>query len=289
MADNTNRFGLNTYSQGDTNWDHTDTVETIDELAIERGAVADRPDSGDYDDELYLATDQQILYRWDAAATDWIVEGVGSETDPLPKVWANEIDADSVNTESASVNGPLDAETATVGHTQSETLGVDEDSGRFRWVSDTDDFQSVIEQFGEVDHGGVVYLTGRVEVDNLGERVRVEGNVPHGGAFGTARGDIAGLVPETGDTLTLSNRATLTYMSLRDIGTLEIDTEASISWCNLRDTTVIIKDDECNFSHNYRANDVTFESGTSAGVAIGNYGPDTAITDEGNNEVIGNT
>jgi len=92
MADNTNRFGLNTYSQGDTNWDHTDTVETIDELAIERGAAADRPASGDYDDELYLATDQQILYRWDETETDWIVEGVGSETDPLPKVWANEVE-----------------------------------------------------------------------------------------------------------------------------------------------------------------------------------------------------
>jgi len=59
--------------------------------------------SGDYDDELYLATDQQILYRWDETATDWIVEGVGSESDPLPKVWANEIDvnaleADVINT-----------------------------------------------------------------------------------------------------------------------------------------------------------------------------------------------
>ena len=103
MADNTDRFGLNTYSQGDTSWDHTDTVQTIDELAIERGTVADRPDSGDYDDELYLATDQQILYRWDADATDWIVEGVGSETDPLPKVWANEIDANSVSTEDLGI------------------------------------------------------------------------------------------------------------------------------------------------------------------------------------------
>ena len=102
MADNTNRFGLNTYSQGDTNWDHTDTVQTIDELAIERGAAADRPDSGDYDDELYLATDQQILYRWDDNVADWIVEGVGSETDPLPKVWANEIDVEALEAEQAN-------------------------------------------------------------------------------------------------------------------------------------------------------------------------------------------
>ena len=102
MAENTDRFGLNTYSQGDTNWDHTDTVQTIDELAIERGTVADRPDSGDYDDELYLATDQQILYRWDADAADWIVEGVGSETDPLPNVWANEIDVNTLEAEQTS-------------------------------------------------------------------------------------------------------------------------------------------------------------------------------------------
>ena len=124
MVDNTNRFGLNTYSQGDTAWDHTDTVQTIDELAIERGAVADRPDSGDYDDELYLATDQQILYRWDATATDWIVEGVGSETDPLPKVWANKIDATN-----ATIDG-VESPYATDSHdntAHSETFAVDGD------------------------------------------------------------------------------------------------------------------------------------------------------------------
>ena len=109
MAENTDRFGLNTYSQGDTNWDHTDTVQTIDELAIERGTVADRPDSGDYDDELYLATDQQILYRWDATADDWIVEGVGSETDPLPKVWANEIGVNTLEADDAVVDDSLTA------------------------------------------------------------------------------------------------------------------------------------------------------------------------------------
>lgn len=108
MANPTDRLDLNRYGAGDSNWSHSDTVETVDELAIERGAIADRPTSGNYDDELYLATDQQILYRWNETATDWIVEGVGSETDPLPKIWTNEIDSNSLNTDDASIATQLE-------------------------------------------------------------------------------------------------------------------------------------------------------------------------------------
>ena len=85
MANQTDRFDLQTFDDGETNWDHTDTVEALDELAIDRGPIAARPSTGSYDDELYLATDQRILWRWDANAADWKAgSGLGSESQPVP-------------------------------------------------------------------------------------------------------------------------------------------------------------------------------------------------------------
>lgn len=85
MSDETPRLNLDTFEQGDTDWDHTDTVEALDEHAIARGPIAERPSEGDYDDELYYATDQRILWGWDAGAADWTARGgLGSEDDPVP-------------------------------------------------------------------------------------------------------------------------------------------------------------------------------------------------------------
>jgi hypothetical protein len=83
MADQTDRFNLDTYSDGDENWSHTDTVELLDELGVERGPISSRPATGTYDDEFYFATDQQILWRWDANASDWVA-GLGADGDPVP-------------------------------------------------------------------------------------------------------------------------------------------------------------------------------------------------------------
>lgn len=64
-------------------WD--DLVEDQDELSIERGAIADRPSTGAYDDAMYYAVDQRTLWRWDAAASDWeAAGGLGTASDPVP-------------------------------------------------------------------------------------------------------------------------------------------------------------------------------------------------------------
>ncbi|WP_254522920.1 glycoside hydrolase family 55 protein [Natrinema caseinilyticum] len=85
MADQTPRLGLGTYEQGDE-WDHTDTVEAVDEHAIVHGPIAERPASGDYDDELYHATDQGITWRWDASSDDWTYfSGQGCPGHPVPE------------------------------------------------------------------------------------------------------------------------------------------------------------------------------------------------------------
>jgi hypothetical protein len=48
-------------------------VEDLDKHVVERGVLADRPATGEYDNELYLATDDQTLYRWDDSAASWAV------------------------------------------------------------------------------------------------------------------------------------------------------------------------------------------------------------------------
>lgn len=76
MPDPTPRLGLNRWAQGEKGWTYTDTVEALDELAIDRGTLGERPSSGDYDDQLYLAIDdpssgEATLYRWDEDASAW--------------------------------------------------------------------------------------------------------------------------------------------------------------------------------------------------------------------------
>ncbi|WP_121741130.1 glycosyl hydrolase family 28-related protein [Natronorubrum halophilum] len=84
MADQTPRLGLGTYAQGE-NWDHTDTVEALDERAIVHGPIAERPTEGEYDDELFYAIDQGITWRWDASSEDWdYFSGQGCPGQPVP-------------------------------------------------------------------------------------------------------------------------------------------------------------------------------------------------------------
>lgn len=97
MPEETPRLGLKTYSQGDLDWDHTDSVRAIDEHAVSRGPASDRPDSGSYDDELYYATDQNVLWGWDDDAGDWTIRGgLGSDQQPLSAIHASSVTADAV-------------------------------------------------------------------------------------------------------------------------------------------------------------------------------------------------
>lgn len=129
MADETPRFGLNTYEKGDSNWTHTDVVEFVDEHAIDSGPIAERPDTGAYDDAFYFAVDQALLWRWDADESDWrAVGGRGSEDSPLP--------------------GTVYRETIRTGRLGSVPL-----------VSpDDDDLQAVIDAVKAATGGGLVFL-----------------------------------------------------------------------------------------------------------------------------------
>jgi hypothetical protein len=102
MADTTDRFSLNTYAQGDDAWDHTDTVQQLDELGVDSGTVSERPASGTYDNELFYATDHLTLYQWDQSNTEWdAVGGLGTDSNPLPQLYAQTVSA----AEEVSANG----------------------------------------------------------------------------------------------------------------------------------------------------------------------------------------
>ncbi|NHN58559.1 MULTISPECIES: hypothetical protein [Halorussus] len=105
MVQKTPRLNLYDYEQGDTNWDHSDLVNAVDEQAIERGPIANRPSSGDYDDELYYATNQRIMWRWDSSASGWIVAGgTGTTSKPLPEQHVQRFNADQL---SIGSDGPV--------------------------------------------------------------------------------------------------------------------------------------------------------------------------------------
>lgn len=107
MPDKTPRFGLDDYEVGESApWDHSDTVQLLDEMAIDRGPANSRPPQGSYDDELYFATDQQTLYQWDADAGDWLaIGGLGTslydlgDTVVLDRTYYSAIEIESTSSE----------------------------------------------------------------------------------------------------------------------------------------------------------------------------------------------
>ena len=119
MAEYTPRLELGTYEHGEE-WDHTDTVEAVDKHAIVHGPIAERPAAGEYDDELYHATDQGITWRWDAASEDWTYfSGQGSETQPVPDT----SHFDSVRVRAAAI-AAANVDDARITHARSEETPV---------------------------------------------------------------------------------------------------------------------------------------------------------------------
>ena len=151
MARYTPRLGLGTYERGEE-WDHTDTVEAVDEHAIVRGPIAERPTEGEYDDELYHATDQGITWRWDVSSGDWVYfGGKGSETQPVPGT----SHFDSVRAGAATVD------TARVTHARSaETPVWNVEAHGIEGDGETEVGAAVHELLERVDEagGGIVYF-----------------------------------------------------------------------------------------------------------------------------------
>ena len=83
----------------------TPTDSEADTSAIERGPIADRPSEGAYDDYLFAATDQRILWRWDGDENDWeAFAGLGIDGDPVDELFANAIVTESTKTDTIRTN-----------------------------------------------------------------------------------------------------------------------------------------------------------------------------------------
>lgn len=101
MASNTPRFGLNVYQKGENDWTHRDTVELFDELAVEADTFSNRPSTGTYANELYLSTNERLLYQWQSNTDSWrIVSGLGATSKPVPKMYI-----DGADFNGSAVNG----------------------------------------------------------------------------------------------------------------------------------------------------------------------------------------
>lgn len=72
MVTTSTRFSLDKYSAGEDGWSHSDLVDHVDEYSVGRDTKANRPASGDYDNQLFLATDEPNLYRWDDGNSQWV-------------------------------------------------------------------------------------------------------------------------------------------------------------------------------------------------------------------------
>lgn len=99
MVEKTPRLNLDRYEPGDSEWNHSDLVDAVDELVEDRGTFSDRPDTGEYDGEKYHAKDRRIVYEWDESANSWqAIMGVGLEDKPLPgTVYRESVDADAID------------------------------------------------------------------------------------------------------------------------------------------------------------------------------------------------
>lgn len=105
MVTQTPRFNLDKYSQGEDNWSHSDTIDFVDEHSIDKGPIADRPATGDYDDQMYYATDQGLFWRWDINISDWTTDAFGTENNRVPDTsYFDGVDANSVSTDEAQID-----------------------------------------------------------------------------------------------------------------------------------------------------------------------------------------
>jgi len=123
MPTPTDRFELDTFDPGES-WDHTDTVQFLDESAIEVDTINNRPTDGSYDGELFFATDQRILYQWDAGGSSWDVElGLGVDGTPVPGT--SHFEALEANSVSGDVVGRPEAIDNLEGNVYLEPEGTD--------------------------------------------------------------------------------------------------------------------------------------------------------------------
>lgn len=189
MVTQTPRFDLNKYSQGEDNWSHSDTIDFVDEYSIDKGPVADRPTTGDYDDQLYFATDQGLFWRWDSNVSDWTTDAFGTESNRVPDTsYFDGVDANSVNTANLLLSGFEEVEL------DGSATGV---STPFTYtINDTSADVYIVEVVGAGSGGGTrcqvrfngISTTDYIWVNPFGSTTTGDDRINTGGVGNSARG-----------------------------------------------------------------------------------------------------
>lgn len=119
MASPTDYHELARLSQGELNWHEllNRNLDDVDERLERRGPVADRPSGSNVPDGAkFYATDQRIVYEWDADSSAWdAVAGAGTDSNPLPEQTVQSLSAEGGAIGSASDFGPSSQELITNG------------------------------------------------------------------------------------------------------------------------------------------------------------------------------
>ena len=122
------------------------------------------------------------------------------------------------------------------------------------------------------------------------EELSLDGTVIEGfGGFTRTSANSSIITGDENDEITISGQVLLRYIIPVDGGVRQelIINSGRVSVLNSGSVDATVSGDGVVFAHNFGI-DVTFESGTSGGAAIANVDGST-ITDNGNNEVLGNT
>ena len=199
-----------------------------------------------------------VIAKWDETAGQW-----------------------DLNNNSLTGINSIDASSANVGSVDTEQANIGEG---LQTVVNTTDLNN------KIDDGVTLFLTEsgtQYKVDDISSRVSLQG---------MGRGHIRSttgttqLATDNDDEITITERCGIRDVLLFDLIDAEpvsVDIDSNrvhIEGCGSGDVTV--KDDQCYFSGNSGI-DITFESGTAESVAVGNV--DATITDNGDNEVFGNS
>lgn len=252
MADQTDRLALDTYSSGESGWSHTDTIDWLDEHGIERDTVGNRPASGTYDDELFYATDEEILYQWDSAGSTWdAIGGPGSASKRAPGTFYREaIDTAEVTTDEidhySGANDPdADLDTAISNATAGDIVYLPN--------GELSDDRTITTRLAFVGDGGLIYGSGGA----TGVGTKISGS------------------------WTFDEMVTLSEVRLT--GSLTANTaDATFEGLSIASgATVTIDADQVAISDCINDGSITFKSTTSGGYYDGIRG--TAVTDNGSN------
>jgi hypothetical protein len=219
MVTQTPRFDLNKYSQGEDNWSHSDTIDFVDEYSIDKGPVADRPTTGDYDDQLYFATDQGLFWRWDSNVSDWTTDAFGTESNRVPDTsYFDGVDANSLSADALEngVAGSGNTITAIDGNENEQRLlasaafeSIDKSFTNTSFSSLTGlDEQAIIDlsnaNLTNISQYKIVFIVRFLENDTSGETTSIRINIP-------------GVTPANSNELTVTGGSDFTLRSVTDV------------------------------------------------------------------------